>query len=753
LTKITYPGKESEPVTFSYQNGNTYSDYYSSYSQTTRIVDTRNLPCSTGCSGWLIGFPDAGSFTNTSSPMISYSSPLIQTITWKNVTISFSYSADRLDKRKDRITSLSVKYGANIVKQATFDNNVYFGNSSTNYRLKLKGITIKGSNTTDDGDKYAFNYYNDTASLPNYEMKCHDDYWGYYNGTNSDWTFPNDINIDKATGNTFVSAGFNHSVYSTDRKPNLNYTKTCVLKEIIYPTKGKSVFDYELNQVPGAYQYMSSNSVGGLRLRQRTNYSDDNTVTDDKTYTYEGYPTQVLTYDLFVYAMRNFDRFTKDISQNGDSGAGGSFLIEYPTFFFVGTPLTSLSGWTGSNVFYTKVKEYNGTQYSYDGWTEYNYEEENRYLNTQCSWNTDEYAPYMYSKYSDCDKGNIQGLLKSVITYNKSGSIVKKEEKQYQNFSIPSIHTGVRVFQNAIYPKSFLIRLDFYNSGDVTNLKQSEYQNCYLNWIYAFDTYAFRDVSLPSSVTETDYVNGQATTSKVTSYSYDIKDSKPTLFTPSSETVQNSNGDNWVTKTFFPYSDSYKNTAPYNTMVTKNMLNYPIEVKIEKGSNSQFINQTVTAYKQVSGMILPNILSLKNTSAGTLEERIIYSDYDSYGNPVYIIKDNADKVVYLWGYRGMYPIAEIQGVAYSDVTNKISVSTIAAKDEPADTDWNEINGLRTSLPNALITVYKYKPLVGMKEKIDPRGVVTLYEYDVFGRLQKVTQAGKVIESYDYHYKN
>ena len=78
--------------------------------------------------------------------------------------------------------------------------------------------------------------------------------------------------------------------------------------------------------------------------------------------------------------------------------------------------------------------------------------------------------------------------------------------------------------------------------------------------------------------------------------------------------------------------------------------------------------------------------------------------------------------------------------------------TIAAKNDLNTTDMTTINSLRAKLPNALVTTYTYKPLVGMATMTDPRGVVTKYDYDGFGRLIKVTQADKVIETYGYHYK-
>jgi len=50
--------------------------------------------------------------------------------------------------------------------------------------------------------------------------------------------------------------------------------------------------------------------------------------------------------------------------------------------------------------------------------------------------------------------------------------------------------------------------------------------------------------------------------------------------------------------------------------------------------------------------------------------------------------------------------------------------------------------------------YTYKPLVGITSMTNPQGLTTRYEYDVFSRLKCIKDhAGKVIESYNYHYRN
>jgi len=75
---------------------------------------------------------------------------------------------------------------------------------------------------------------------------------------------------------------------------------------------------------------------------------------------------------------------------------------------------------------------------------------------------------------------------------------------------------------------------------------------------------------------------------------------------------------------------------------------------------------------------------------------------------------------------------------------------IAAKDKPSSSDWDTINNLRTQLPNALVTIYKYEPLFGISETTNPQGITVYYVYDSFGRLKEIKDGdGKKIEEYEY----
>jgi YD repeat-containing protein len=218
-------------------------------------------------------------------------------------------------------------------------------------------------------------------------------------------------------------------------------------------------------------------------------------------------------------------------------------------------------------------------------------------------------------------------------------------------------------------------------------------------------------------------------------------------------------GENQETRTF--YSTDFTDNISL-AMKDSFMIGVPIEIVSLK--NSQVISATKTQYQDTLGIFLPKIIHTLQASSplplsnyqNYYQPELYYDLYNSARKPLQI-RNARTSIVYLWSYNHQYPIAEIQNATYSQVTALISEATlnaIAAKSEPSAADRNTINELRTSLSNALVTTYTYKPLVGMTERMDPRGVKTTYQYDAFGRLQAVKDHnGHTIESYGYQYKN
>jgi YD repeat-containing protein len=890
LTKIIYPGMEADPVIFTYKRGTPYWDYHAT--QISNSLYHSIIPAA----GDVSGLPESRSNNYIQSNGMDYQSPLLTTITWRNVSISFDYAVDRLDhsgtnssaKKMDRLTGIVIKHGTNIIKQVSIDNNHYFGDDYKNYRMKLESIKFKG-NSNQIEEEYSFGYNNATG-LPKYkkyDLNCHEDYWGYWNGTSStnDAYFSTDIaNRLTSSGHEINSQQSKWYVWHTDRNPNENSTKSCILKEIIYPSKGKTEFEYELNSVSGAYQSPIANNgkVGGLRLKKRINYSNGTTISDIKEYEYSGYATAPIDITMFIGPTHYIHTYT--VTPN--IGGTATYFAEYSGVNYYSSSQLPLSGSSSSPVFYNFVKEYNGDKNNHLlGRTEYNYTESKLYT-SNCSG--DQPNPSACIESTDFDNGLSKGLLTSRTEFNSTGDIVKMFENNYLHYSFSPFHTGVKITRACEYPTGFQSVLDHYQSiaANGADSRPWVYQQKYLDYLYSISTLGYQDCYILSGAIETEYQNGQPTVVQTTEYGYDMKDGKPITLTPSSVSHKNSRNEVYKKSILFPYHDNYKDTVPYNTMIVKNMLEYAVEEKTEKGTN-QFVGNTRTSYEQVSGtnLILPKILSAKYTANGAFEPRITYNKYDSKGNPLYISKDDTEKVVYIWGYNGQYPIAEISGTSYEDVVQKVGASTLerlsgnpyncsytltfdsyyppqptpvsftlavpteinlnmnfqegipqavaaglyftvnikkngqlvaggyfdsmglnrvwkggyydlqttvkvqlgagsytvelnhtlytnyannaayadysfygtcnvsytAKKDIPTDSDFDD---LRALLPNAQVTTYTYKPLVGVETITDPRGVKVTYHYDDFGRLQWIEDNnGKKIENYNYHYKN
>jgi len=132
------------------------------------------------------------------------------------------------------------------------------------------------------------------------------------------------------------------------------------------------------------------------------------------------------------------------------------------------------------------------------------------------------------------------------------------------------------------------------------------------------------------------------------------------------------------------------------------------------------------------------------------------SQYDQYFNPVEVIERGGKNTVFLWGYNGQYPLAEIKNASYMEVETLLTKTTIDALNAVLVSDGAitaAINKLRTGLPNAMVTSYTYKPLVGMTSKTDPRGIKETYTYDGMQRLKAILdQVGNVTKAIDYHYR-
>lgn len=135
-----------------------------------------------------------------------------------------------------------------------------------------------------------------------------------------------------------------------------------------------------------------------------------------------------------------------------------------------------------------------------------------------------------------------------------------------------------------------------------------------------------------------------------------------------------------------------------------------------------------------------------------LENRTRYA-YTTYGEVLSVTGRSDDTVYYIWGYGGMYPVAEIKGAALSDILAVEGLEKIETQPLPGGLNPDQAKALR-SLSGAMTTVYDYTVPFGVSSVTDPFGRMTYYRYDDFGRLEMIQDdKGRPTEEYRYNIRH
>lgn len=123
-------------------------------------------------------------------------------------------------------------------------------------------------------------------------------------------------------------------------------------------------------------------------------------------------------------------------------------------------------------------------------------------------------------------------------------------------------------------------------------------------------------------------------------------------------------------------------------------------------------------------------------------------------------KTSGQRTCYLWSYKHQYPTMQIDGIYAEQLLNAIGsnvIMSLAINEMPTLNDLLSLkNQISNKLPYAHISVYTYKPLMGISTITTDAGLTTYYEYDDFGRLKLIYQIKnkqrEVIKAFDYNFK-
>lgn len=212
-------------------------------------------------------------------------------------------------------------------------------------------------------------------------------------------------------------------------------------------------------------------------------------------------------------------------------------------------------------------------------------------------------------------------------------------------------------------------------------------------------------------------------------YSYNFLGQVSTISTT------NSKGEMLLTKYYY-HTDGVGNAFTDEYMVGVHNIATPC--KTEKFIGNKLMLRQRIHYAMFPGVstMLPQYFFEQIESNPELTKMTI-DKYDDKGNILQYTPQNNFSTTILWNLKKTLPITKIENAKYDDLLSL-----------PGGLSAN----FRTLLPNARVTTYEYKHLIGVSFITDPNKQNQTYEYDAFGRLRVIKDnEGNIIKKICYNY--
>ena len=682
-----------------------------------------------------IQYGDLG-YTEGFSPTPTCSSPFIKTKNSIGQEVSIISSKEKIlyfySNREDivgakKLDSIEIRNINDIkVKSIKFNYGYFVANEpnlstdpTINKKLKLNNICINDQCTF-------FNYYE--QFLPRKDSKAND-YWGYYNGNYSNSS--NYPEILKFLG-SFADTQFNAMLQTNDNHASRgDYAKAASIREIIYPTKGKTTYDYELNEfthvnqiIPNYDQVQNQIAKGwGIRI-SRIFYNDGNDNKFSTKYQYSG-GKAIRKFEVVknMYGISHTYLMSRGAGNNGQSvwsEGYNDWVIAY------------LNNQYSPNLFD------NSNDIGYDIVTKIELDKDDNekgaiiseYTNTsETNFGTN--VTYSNLNISGILDKNKNGLLKKQTYMNKQGETIKVIENEYNYFYKLPIDYGFITLYNANY--ALCNNLTCLDAGPL-------YYMVYYPKVY-----------------------NQANLSKT--YIREYFNGKPYITTKS----YTYNTDNQLKNEKTEFSDgsyksigySYSKDWNLQKLIDNNIIGVPI---YESHSSNFESKEFLTKYEDSIHLNPTSVIEYNqriNGSETTTDTIITYDKYDNKGNLQQFTTKSGIPTTIIWGYNQTQPIAKIEGAKYDDVKalqvvlDATSSSNSDAIDPTKEADLiTALDKLRddSKLKNYQISTYTYDPLIGVTSITPSNGIREIYKYDKANRLQSIVDFnGNILKEYKYKY--
>jgi YD repeat-containing protein len=743
-TSITSPIRGQALINFSYQSCPNYAANYCNDSEQVEVVDfigyLNETNISSGSHLWALVY--YGIVSNLGSEGCYYYSNVNGVLT-RHSMVNCSHPTGGYSIEEKKVSQIS--FGAGNSVRFTYANGksplmtkmeVYAGGEririiefeysplgASDGLFILDRIVISRSDKSVP-EKYEFGYHQ-PSSFPHYSLRSFD-LWGYCNMVKNVYTsvpyqvFRTSSSIPALDGKEITLGGY--------RGASSTAAQTGILTSITYPTGGKKTFSYELNRFKSPDGHYEEG--GGVRIKEIADYNHKLDVTPQIVRKYKyGQNEDGLGYCFDYPSLDRFRTFNTNMYNlaNNSYNSHGIHMISTSCQLF-NSPMGNSNRYPGNApVVYGMVSEYigDGIKSSF----EYDYGD---YMPN--SFDIFPYPPFYYDYRDEWTVGR----QKRVTLYKKeNASYVPVTGKVYR-YSQYMTRTDPSYYIYRSINRPMLSTLDF-------RILSSHIRSGCRRLAQEIDTVYDGSNKLVSSKT----------------YTYDV--SKKHMFPSKITTVQS---DGTVIEKEYKYPKDVNRSGEAETARLKLLESGATGILLEENMKrgNSYTSSTVYDYKTfVNNYGFPYLWKINvGQSPQTRELRTQFMEYSTQGLPLYLTTDNIS-TAYLWSYNHEYPIAEIKNATFTEVEAAaktlfavVDTDALSALSVPNEAKLKD-GSLQRALPNALVTTYTYKPLVGMLTSTDPSGITTYYEYDSFSRLKrtyiKEGTTEKTVQTYDYHYQN
>lgn len=604
---------------------------------------------------------------------------------------------------------------------------------------KLDSVCISAPGA--ENRTYSFRYFY-TSSVPSIYTTAVD-HWGFFTGGES-----GDQNaLPSVTHNVLLDANglgnmqpFTVHFSGANRNPNAGGTKTGVLNMITDPQGIQTSFSYEGNF--GAFRDTSKDRthrdylhpVGGLRIGKIETYDPHTRKRIRKYYEYGLTETKDPNFEpvwgggaiKHIVTQRDYRSSVTNITVDPYT----SGITSESLSFYNCMPVSNITFNNGSPVMYNIVSEMVYGDSEPVQKTLYYYRVLSHDYKDLLEWDDDDPA------------GSVADFVMNSIT-EKNESLVRN------NFDLSHELSDDYTYGLSNQMFGVLLRKEQFSDGELVASTENVYSS-QKSWMYD------SEVIFPERLMIIDpevYLQHTVGGSAHTSYSFFLDMSTCRVLDKEiNKRYYNVDGrqDVVTTEKKFTYTVDWGNPgsslSPRQISTIRSdstqvidyfdyLADYPAILSLHKHTEGEYSSESRILFKPAS--CLPEKVQSRTDAQEEYRDEVVYRCYDSYNNVTEIAGKDGTPISFIWGYRNRFPVARIENATINEVYTALGVSNAdmwAESDEPTDSDWNDINSLRTKIPKARVTTYKYNPLHGVVSVTDPNNVVTGFDYDNYSRL-------------------